>query len=76
MRSENARGGVAVDVTGGAADSAAAARKARFGTLPERIRPDETVETQAVAPNDPTRHGYDPERSWTTFSCLAADLGL
>ncbi|MCQ9135833.1 hypothetical protein [Streptomyces hilarionis] len=58
------------------ADGAAAARKARFGTLPERVRPEETVEVRAVTPNDPARHGCDPERSWTSFSCLAVDLGL
>ncbi len=59
-----------------ATDSAAAARRTRFGKLPERIRHDEMVEEKAVAPNDPARYAYDPERSWTSFSCLAADLGL
>lgn len=57
-------------------DSAAAARRTRFGKLPERIRHDEMVEEKAVVPNDPARYAHDPERSWTSFSCLAADLGL
>jgi hypothetical protein len=59
-----------------ATDSAAAARRTRFGKLPERIRYDEMVEEKAAAPNDPARYAYDPERSWTSVSCLAADLGL
>lgn len=57
-------------------DGAAAARQARFGQLPERIGHEEMTEGKAVSGNDPTRYGYDPERSWTSFSCLAADLGL
>lgn len=58
------------------ADAAAAARRARFGRLPERVRAEDLVEETPAASNDPARYGYDPERSWTTFSCLAADLGL
>ncbi|WP_333739275.1 hypothetical protein [Streptomyces sp. IBSBF 2806] len=72
MKNENVTGGA----PGGATDAAAAIRRTRFGRLPERIRYDEMVEEQSVAPNDPTRYAYDPERSWTSFSCLAADLGL
>jgi hypothetical protein len=34
------------------------------------------VEEKSVTPNDPARYAYDPERSWTSFSCIAADLGL
>jgi hypothetical protein len=57
-------------------DTAAAARRARFGTLPERIRYEDMVEEKTATPNDPTRYDYDPEGSWMSFSCLAADLGL
>ncbi|MFF4505414.1 hypothetical protein [Streptomyces sp. NPDC001401] len=59
-----------------AKDSAAAARRARFGKLPERVRYEDLVEEKVAAPSDPARYAYDPERSWTSFSCLAADLGL
>lgn len=57
-------------------DSAAAARRARFGKLPERIRYEDMVEEKAATPNDPARHAYNPERSWMFYSCLAVDLGL
>ncbi|MET8953605.1 hypothetical protein ACWEO4_30725 [Streptomyces sp. NPDC004393] len=57
-------------------DGAAAARRARFGKLPERIRYEEMVEEKAATPADSTRYAYDPEASWMSFSCLAADLGL
>ncbi|MFI6933809.1 hypothetical protein [Streptomyces sp. NPDC050287] len=57
-------------------DVTASARQARFGTLPERIRYEDMVEEHKATPNDPTRYAYDPERAWTSFSCLAADLGL
>ncbi|MGW4566573.1 hypothetical protein ACWEN3_30650 [Streptomyces sp. NPDC004561] len=58
------------------ADRAAAARRARFGKLPERVRFEDMTEAQPSTPDDPTRYAYDPEGSWTSFSCLAADLGL
>ncbi|MEU3878192.1 hypothetical protein [Streptomyces sp. NPDC029704] len=57
-------------------DGAAAARRARFGRLPARIRPENMVEEKAATTNDPARHVHDPETSWTSFSCLAVDLGL
>ncbi|MEU3340844.1 hypothetical protein ACWCQ1_30820 [Streptomyces sp. NPDC002144] len=57
-------------------DSAAAARHARFGTLPERIRYEDMTEEKAATPHDPAREAYDPEGAWMSFSCLAADLGL
>ena len=57
-------------------DGAAAARRARFGILPERVRYEDMVEEKPATPNDPARHAYDPEGSWMSFSCLAADLGL
>lgn len=55
---------------------AAAARRARFGALPERIRYEDMVEEKKAEPNDPARYAYDPEGSWMSFSCLAVDLGL
>ncbi|MDQ1012850.1 hypothetical protein QFZ82_007335 [Streptomyces sp. V4I23] len=59
-----------------ATDTAVAARRARFGKLPERIRHEDMVEGKTATPNDPTRYADDPERSWTSFSCLATDLAL
>ncbi|MGQ4415889.1 hypothetical protein ACN6LA_001115 [Streptomyces sp. SAS_269] len=44
-----------------APDTAATARRARFGTLPERVRPEDTVETRPAAPRDPARDAYDPD---------------
>ncbi|MEU3355313.1 hypothetical protein [Streptomyces sp. NPDC037389] len=57
-------------------DSAAAARRARFGKLPERIRHEDMVEERVATANGSTRHAHDPEGSWKFFSCLAVDLGL
>ncbi|MFD7975541.1 hypothetical protein [Streptomyces sp. NPDC059071] len=56
-------------------DSAAvAARHARYGRLPERIRAEDT--TEEVAGTRGAAASYDPEGSWKFFSCLALDLGL
>lgn len=61
----------------GVTDSAAAAlRRARFGALPARVRHEDMVEEHPAIPADPGRFAYDPEGSWASFSCLAADLGL
>lgn len=57
-------------------DSAAAARHARFGKLPERIRYEDMVEEKAATASDPARDAYNREESWMSFSCLAVDLGL
>ena len=57
-------------------DSAAAARHARFGKLPERIRYEDMVEEKAATSKDPARYAHNPEGSWMSFSCLAVDLGL
>ncbi|MFE3147202.1 hypothetical protein ACFXJ6_11140 [Streptomyces sp. NPDC059218] len=57
-------------------DSAAAARHERFGKLPERVPYQDMVEVRPASPNEPARDAYDPEGSWMSFSCLAADLGL
>ncbi|MEU4346075.1 hypothetical protein [Streptomyces sp. NPDC023838] len=59
-----------------ATDSAGAARRARFGSLPERIRQEDMVEEKATTPSDPERHAFNPEGSWRSFSCLAVDLAL
>jgi hypothetical protein len=60
----------------GAMDPAAAARHARFGKLPERIRYEHMVEEKDVAPKSLAADAYNPEGSWQHFSCLALDLGL
>ncbi|MFF0015076.1 hypothetical protein [Streptomyces sp. NPDC005374] len=57
-------------------DSTAAARHARFGALPERIRYEDMVVEKSVTASAPTRNAHAPESQWTTFSCLALDLGL
>ncbi|MFE5754555.1 hypothetical protein ACFQ7M_18535 [Streptomyces massasporeus] len=56
-------------------DTAAAARHARFGKLPERIRIEDTVEGAKAAPGGGAS-AYNPEGSWKYYSCLALDLGL
>jgi hypothetical protein len=58
----------------GTRDSAAAARHARFGSLPERIGYEDMVEEQR--PTSVTGDAYNPERSLISYSCLALDLGL
>lgn len=58
----------------GTGDSATAARQARFGSLPERIRFEDMVEEQQPASRTPD--GYSPESSLIPYSCLALDLGL
>jgi hypothetical protein len=63
-------------ITENAADSAAVARHERFGKLPERIPYQDMVEVKPASPRESARDAYDPEGSWTSFSCLAADLGL
>ncbi|WP_329178007.1 hypothetical protein [Streptomyces sp. NBC_01477] len=57
-------------------DTAAEARRARFGSLPARIRREDMIEEQRTGSKDPAGDGYSPERSWASFSCLALDLGL
>ncbi|MEV6056834.1 hypothetical protein [Streptomyces sp. NPDC052107] len=56
-------------------DAAAAARHARYGRLPERIRFEDMTEEVEAAPSG-VRTAYDPEGSWKYYSCLALDLGL
>ncbi|WP_331764553.1 hypothetical protein [Streptomyces anthocyanicus] len=57
-------------------DSAAAARQARFGRLPERVRSEDMVEETAANPDNGLNNRYNPEGSWNYYSCLALDLGL
>lgn len=57
------------------ADTAAAARHARFGKLPERIRFEDMAEETEAAPRGGV-NTYTPEGSWKYYSCLALDLGL
>ena len=60
-----------------AMDSAAAARHARFGKLPERVRYEDMVEEKVATPSGAAWDAYDPEGAWAMhFSCLAVDLGL
>lgn len=59
-----------------APDPAAAARKARFGHLPEHVRYEDLVVGQPVTPGDPARDAYSAESAWCSYNCLALDLGL
>lgn len=57
-------------------DAETAARQARYGNLPERIRfEDMTAEVEA-APGGGAGVSYDPAGGWKYYSCLALDLGL
>ncbi|MET9496286.1 hypothetical protein [Streptomyces sp. NPDC006552] len=58
-----------------AIDTAAAARHARFGQLPERIRTEDTTQGVHTGPGR-SAGAYNPEGQWQYFSCLALDLGL
>ncbi|MFH9069504.1 hypothetical protein [Streptomyces alboflavus] len=53
-----------------------AARRASFGQLPAHIRYEDMVEERTATPHHPSRYSYDPEGSWRSFACVAADLGL
>ncbi|MFI6345499.1 hypothetical protein [Streptomyces sp. NPDC050560] len=50
-------------------DAARAARRARFGTLPERVRPQDTVETRPAIAPDPSRDTYSSDE-WLVRYCL------
>ncbi|MGW7402428.1 hypothetical protein ACWGI9_01580 [Streptomyces sp. NPDC054833] len=47
----------------------AARRRARFGALPERVHPEDTVEERPAAPRDPARDAYNPDE-WMVRYCL------
>ncbi|MFJ5921163.1 hypothetical protein ACIQF6_01015 [Kitasatospora sp. NPDC092948] len=55
-------------------ERAAAERRARFGTLPERVAFADLVQEQPPAARPGA--GYDPDAQAVRFACLAADLGL
>jgi hypothetical protein len=44
-------------------------RRARFGKLPERIRPEQLVEEQPATVPDPARDTYNSD-DWLTRTCL------
>ncbi|MEU3526528.1 hypothetical protein AB0E62_22125 [Streptomyces sp. NPDC038707] len=56
--------------------AAAAARHARYGRLPGRIRFEEMTEGVEAGPNGGVRASYAPEGAWKYYACLALDLGL
>ncbi|GHE60292.1 hypothetical protein GCM10018785_31720 [Streptomyces longispororuber] len=62
--------------TGDTGDTGAAARHARFGALPERIRFEDMTEGVETGPNAGGAVPYRSEGSWKYYSCLALDLGL
>ncbi|MEU6591127.1 hypothetical protein ABZ923_18240 [Streptomyces sp. NPDC046881] len=47
---------------------AAVLRRDRFGSLPERIRPEDTVETRPATAPDPARDTYNPDE-WLIRYC-------
>jgi hypothetical protein len=55
-------------------DSAAEARRARFGALPEPVPYSAMVQEQPAAPKG--GDGYNDERAWLFHSCVALDLGI
>ncbi|WP_181804724.1 hypothetical protein [Streptomyces shenzhenensis] len=59
-----------------AMDPAAAARRARYGRLPEPVRFEQMTEEVEAVPNGGANTAYDPAGSWKYYSCLALDLGL
>jgi hypothetical protein len=50
-------------------DAAEAARRARFGKLPERIRLEDTVEERQATIPDPAKDTYNPDE-WLVRTCL------
>lgn len=50
-------------------DTVEAARQARFGQLPERIRPEDMVAAQPASVPDPARDSYN-EDEWLVRYCL------
>ncbi|MEU6142847.1 hypothetical protein ABZ848_21050 [Streptomyces sp. NPDC047081] len=51
------------------ADPAEAGRRARFGSLPERIRLEDTVEERPAVAPDPARDTYNADE-WLVRTCL------
>ncbi|MDX2644402.1 hypothetical protein PV341_12640 [Streptomyces sp. PA03-1a] len=50
-------------------DAAAAARRARFGKLPERVRPEQMVQESPATAPDPARDVYTAD-DWLVRYCL------
>lgn len=50
-------------------DTAATARRERFGRLPGRVRVQDTVEEKAATVPDPARDTYNPDE-WLVRCCL------
>lgn len=50
-------------------DAAEALRHARFGALPERIRPQDTIEEKPATLPDPARDAYNADE-WLIRYCL------
>ncbi|MFC4503348.1 MULTISPECIES: hypothetical protein [Streptomyces] len=48
--------------------SAEAGRRSRFAALPERVRPEDTVEERPATPRDPARDAYDPDEWMVRYS--------
>ncbi|ANP56849.1 hypothetical protein J2Z21_000601 [Streptomyces griseochromogenes] len=57
-------------------DPAAAVRHGRYGRLPERVRFEDMTEEVEAGRSGGVTASYDPETSWSHYSCLALDLGL
>jgi hypothetical protein len=50
-------------------DVAEAARRARFGALPERVRLADTVEERPATVPDPVRNAYNDDE-WLVRTCI------
>ncbi|MFE1796796.1 MULTISPECIES: hypothetical protein [unclassified Streptomyces] len=50
-------------------DVAEAARRARFGSLPERVRLADTVEEKPATVVDPARNAYNDDE-WLVRTCI------
>ncbi|GHA11215.1 hypothetical protein GCM10010372_08920 [Streptomyces tauricus] len=50
-------------------DVAEAARRARFGSLPERVRLADTVEERPATALDPARNAYNDDE-WLVRTCI------
>lgn len=50
-------------------DAAEAGRRARFGALPERVRPEQMVEEKPATVPDPARDAYNSDE-WLVRTCL------
>lgn len=53
----------------GTSDAAGTGRRARFGQLPERIRPEQMVEERPATVPDPARDSFSSDE-WLARTCL------